>query len=98
VSDSVYCSCRCDIPDPSTVPGITDQEKNELDKSKVQLCDCPSGFKCVPLCDQTHGNCSIVPKGKWGSYCVRDNANGAGLNAQDPATDAIAKCGSDLVP
>jgi len=97
VTDSVYCSCRCDIPDPGTIAGITPAEANELDKSKVQLCECPSGYKCKPLCDQTHGNCSIVPKGKWGSYCVRDNPNGVGVaDSTDPASVAASKCGSDV--
>ena len=36
VSDSVYCTCRCDVP--STV-----------DKSTVNLCTCPSDFVCLPL-------------------------------------------------
>jgi hypothetical protein len=99
VSDAVYCSCRCDIPDPNTIAGITDQERNELDKSKVQLCDCPSGYACVALCDQTHGNCSIVPKGKWGSYCVKDNPNGSGVarNA-DPSGQASSLCGAGITP
>jgi hypothetical protein len=35
-ADSVYCSCRCDVP-----AGI--------DKSTVKLCSCPSGYSCVPL-------------------------------------------------
>lgn len=67
--DSVYCSCRCDVPnDP------------DIDRAQVNLCKCPSGYTCTPLCDATHGNCSIVPKGKWGSYCVKDGPNGAGFN------------------
>jgi hypothetical protein len=97
--DSVYCSCRCDIPDPGSIPGITEEEKNELDKSKVQLCDCPSGYACVPLCDQTHGNCSIVPKGKWGSYCVKDNNKGTGVaRAADPSGQASSLCGLGVTP
>lgn len=97
VADAVYCTCRCDIPDPNSIPGITADERNQLDKTKVQLCDCPSGFVCKPLCDQTHGACSIVPKGKWGSYCVRDNKNGKGVaDAKDPAAEAANLCGSDL--
>ena len=47
--------------------------------------------------DQTHGNCSIVPKGKWGSYCVKDNANGTGVaRAQDPSAQAAVLCGAGL--
>lgn len=34
--DSVYCSCRCDVP-----AGV--------DRSTVNLCACPGGFACTPL-------------------------------------------------
>lgn len=78
--DAVYCSCRCDVPnDP------------DIDRSKVTLCECPEGYACKPLCNQTTGNCSLVPKGKWGSYCVRDDKKGVGFN---PA-QAEAACGPD---
>lgn len=66
-SDAVYCSCRCGAPsgnDPAT--GLP------ADTSQITLCACPSGFSCVDICDQTHGNCSTLPFGKWGSYCVKD--------------------------
>lgn len=82
-SDAVYCSCRCDVPsDP------------DIDRNQVQLCKCPSGFSCVPLCDATHGNCGVVPKGKWGSYCVKDGANGTGFTPDK----ADVACGADLLP
>lgn len=81
--DSVYCSCRCDVPDDP-----------DIDRSKVSLCSCPTGFSCKPLCDQRNGNCSLVPKGKWGSYCVKDGAAGSGFN---PA-QAEATCRTDLKP
>jgi hypothetical protein len=80
--DAVYCSCRCDVPDDP-----------EIDKGQVQLCKCPSGFSCVPLCDQKHGNCGVVPKGKWGSYCVKDGKLGA---QYDPEKSAAILCGGDL--
>lgn len=81
--DSVYCSCRCDVPDD-----------NDIDRSKVSLCSCPTGFSCKALCDQKTGNCSLVPKGKWGSYCVKDGAAGSNFN---PA-QAEATCRTDLKP
>lgn len=81
--DSVYCSCRCDVPnDP------------EIDKSQVNLCKCPSGYACVELCSATKGSCSIVPKGKWGSYCVKEGPAGAGF---DPDR-ASATCGARIKP
>lgn len=81
--DSVYCSCRCDVPsDP------------DIDREKVTLCECPTGFSCKPLCDQNNGNCSLVPKGKWGSYCVKDGPSGAGFNPQQ----ADSVCRTDLKP
>ncbi len=81
--DAVYCSCRCDVPnDP------------DIDRAQVQLCKCPSGFSCQPLCDATHGNCGVVPKGKWGSYCVKDGKLGASFAPEQ----ADAVCGADLSP
>lgn len=81
--DAVYCSCRCDVPsDP------------DIDRSKVSLCSCPTGYACKPLCDQNNGNCSLVPKGKWGSYCVKEGPSGSGFN---PA-QAEATCRTDLKP
>jgi len=80
-NDSVYCSCRCDVPDDP-----------DIDREKVTLCKCPTGFTCKPLCDRTHGNCSLVPKGKWGSYCVKDGPNGSGFNEQQ----ADSVCRTDL--
>jgi hypothetical protein len=82
--DAVYCSCRCDVPDDP-----------EIDKNQVQLCKCPSGYACVPLCDQKHGNCGVVPKGKWGSYCVKEGKNGSQYN---PEADETTKCGGALTP
>lgn len=84
-ADAVYCSCRCDVPaDP------------DIDKNNVTLCKCPSGFSCVPLCDKEHGNCGnpLVPKGKYGSYCVKDGPKGAGF---DP-NRADQSCTSPLTP
>jgi hypothetical protein len=81
--DAVYCSCRCDVPDDP-----------DIDRSKVTLCSCPTGFTCKALCDQKNGNCSLVPKGKWGSYCVKDGASGSQFN---PA-QAEAVCRTDLKP
>ena len=80
---AVYCSCRCGVPDDP-----------DIDKSKVSLCDCPTGYSCKPLCDQRNGNCSLVPKGKWGSYCVKEGAAGANFN---PA-QFDAQCGPDTKP
>jgi hypothetical protein len=82
--DAVYCSCRCDVPDDP-----------EIDKAQVQLCKCPSGYACVPLCDQKHGNCGVVPKGKWGSYCVKEGKLGS---TYDPEKSAEVLCGGDLTP
>jgi hypothetical protein len=83
-SQAVYCSCRCDVPnDP------------DIDRNQVQLCKCPSGFTCKPLCDSQNGNCGVVPKGKWGSYCVKDGPLGAGY---DPDKNKDSLCGADLVP
>ncbi len=81
--DSVYCSCRCDVP-----------EDPEIDRSQVSLCECPTGFSCKPLCDKVNGNCGPLPKGKWGSYCVKDGPTGANFN---PA-QAEATCGAELKP
>jgi hypothetical protein len=80
---AVYCSCRCAVPDDP-----------DIDKSKVTLCDCPTGYSCKALCDQKTGNCSLVPKGKWGSYCVKDGPAGANFN---PA-QADAQCRTDVKP
>jgi len=80
---SVYCSCRCAVPDDP-----------DIDKSKVSLCECPTGYKCTPLCDQTRGNCSLVPKGKWGSYCVKEGPSGSGY---DPARPD-AQCLTPIAP
>lgn len=96
-AESVYCSCRCDIPDPSTIPGATDDDRKALDRNNVQLCKCPTGYACKPLCDATNGNCSIVPKGKWGSYCVKDGKNGSGYDPND-VSGAAVKCGQPLPP
>ena len=82
--DAVYCSCRCDVPDDP-----------EIDKNQVQLCKCPSGYECKPLCDQKNGNCGVVPKGKWGSYCVKEGKLGS---TYDPEKSADALCGGDLTP
>jgi hypothetical protein len=67
--DAVYCTCRCDVPSQ-------DASGNPIDKSQISLCSCPSGFSCVNLCDEQHGNCSTLPVGKWGSYCVKDASKG----------------------
>lgn len=37
--DSVYCSCRCDVP-----AGV--------DRATTNLCACPSGFACVPILEE----------------------------------------------
>ena len=81
-NQAVYCSCRCDVPDDP-----------EIDRGSVTLCKCPSGFECTPLCDKSHGNCGVVPKGKWGSYCVKSGRLGAGFN---PDKDIETTCGGDL--
>jgi hypothetical protein len=81
--DAVYCSCRCDVPDDPAI-----------DRSKIHLCTCADGFACVPLCDAKHGNCGIVPKSKWGSYCVKVGPLGADY---DP-NDGEAICGGPLRP
>jgi len=80
--EAVYCSCRCDVPsDP------------EINRDQVNLCKCPDGYACVELCDQKHGGCSVVPKGKWGSYCVKAGALGSTF---DPDTMQDTKCGLPL--
>jgi hypothetical protein len=78
--EAVYCSCRCDVPDDP-----------EIDKSLVQLCECPSGFTCKPLCGKE--NCGLVPKGKWGSYCVRDQ-----WKDYNPDRDFLTSCGPEKKP
>lgn len=82
--DAVYCSCRCDVPDDP-----------EIDRSKVSLCECPDGYTCKRLCDQTTGNCGnpLIPKGKYGSYCVK---NGPGTNFNPD--QAEASCGAPRTP
>lgn len=80
--DAVYCSCRCNVPDDP-----------DIDRSKVTLCSCPSGFVCKELCDQKNGNCSLVPKGKWGSYCVKEGR--AGSQFDPNRADAVC---TDLKP
>lgn len=50
IREHVYCSCRCDTT---------------ATNSDVPLCDCPSGFSCLPL--QEGGG-----PGVEGSYCVRN--------------------------
>jgi hypothetical protein len=80
--DAVYCSCRCAVPDDK-----------DIDKSLVNLCTCPDGYQCKPLCDSTNGNCSAIPKGKWGSYCVKAGKNGYDF---DEGKDQITKCGEPL--
>lgn len=81
--DSVYCSCRCDVPDDP-----------EIDRDKVTLCKCPTGYSCKALCDKQNGNCGLVPKGKWGSYCVKDGPSGSGFNQGQ----AESICRTDLKP
>ena len=82
--DAVYCSCRCDVPsDP------------DIDRGQVTLCKCGDGFACVPLCDATHGGCALLPKGKWGSYCVKQGKLGSDF---DPEKSQAAVCGGDLKP
>lgn len=81
--DAVYCSCRCEVPsDP------------DIDKSQVNLCKCPDGYACVELCSQTKGGCSVVPKGKWGSYCVKSGKLGSNFDESQHET----VCGSPLLP
>ena len=80
--DAVYCSCRCDVPDDP-----------EIDRGQVNLCKCPDGFSCTKLCDRENGGCATLPKGKWGSYCVKDGAKGSKFNP-DVGQDAV--CGAPL--
>jgi hypothetical protein len=82
-NDAVYCSCRCAVPDDP-----------EIDKSKVNLCTCPSGYECKELCGPQ--NCSTLPKGKWGSYCVKAGAKGAGFDPNSPS--AATYCTAGLTP
>ncbi len=56
VSERVFCSCRCDGE-----PGI-----NSWGEPSVELCDCPSGFRCSPTFD-------VGPVGFVGSYCVPEH-------------------------
>jgi hypothetical protein len=79
--DAVYCSCRCDVPaDP------------DIDRSLVNLCKCPDSYSCVALCDAQNGDCATLPKGKWGSYCVKNDQAGYDQTQQD------ALCGPLLTP
>lgn len=82
-ADAVYCTCRCDVPDDPAI-----------DRKSINLCACPSGFTCTPLCDNDHGSCSVAPKGRWGSYCVKNGPNGAGF---DPRR-AKDECATPLEP
>ena len=76
--DAVYCSCRCDVPDDP-----------ELDRSQLSLCKCSSGFSCVPLFDR-HNAPNV--KGRWGSYCVKDDQKSFDPDKQTEA------CGALLTP
>ena len=81
--DAVYCTCRCDVPDK-------DKDGLPVDRSKLNLCTCPDGFACTPICDSTHGGCSALPFGKWGSYCVKQS------QVEVDISTARSKCGTDL--
>lgn len=81
--EAVYCSCRCDVPDDP-----------EIDRTKIVLCICPADFACVKLCDATHGNCASLPKGKWGSYCLK----GGPLGSTFDSTTTDSTCGPLLTP
>jgi hypothetical protein len=80
--DSVYCSCRCDVP-----AGV--------DRSLVRLCDCPSGFACLPIFDNP-----ALPLGRRGSYCVKRGALGADLDRDGGADPSAleATCGAERSP
>lgn len=67
--DAVYCSCRCDVPND---PGI--------DRAKIELCRCAAGFECRSICDGTTGDCALVPKTHWGSYCLKSGPKGSNYN------------------
>ncbi|MFI5298897.1 MAG: hypothetical protein ACHREM_12435 [Polyangiales bacterium] len=89
-SDAVYCTCRCDVP--SVDPTDPSNPNKAVDKSQLSLCACPNGFQCVNLCDNTHGNCSTLPFGKWGSYCVK-----AASASYDDSSKVTSVC-SDVSP
>lgn len=80
--DSVYCSCRCDVP-----AGV--------DRNLVRLCDCPSGFACLPILENP-----ALPIGKRGSYCVKQGEFGANLGRDGLADQSAleATCGPDRTP
>lgn len=85
-SDAVYCSCRCDVPDDP-----------EIDPNQVAFCpglgrgQCPKGYTCQRLCDSKTGGCGLLPKGKWGSYCIKDS------QVKITGGDSVS-CGADLTP
>ncbi|GAC1352753.1 MAG: hypothetical protein NVS3B20_13480 [Polyangiales bacterium] len=99
--DAVYCSCRCDVPDDP-----------DIDRSQINLCACPTGFSCTPLCGiygkkpdgspNVIGNCTTIqPKGLWGSYCVKDKEKDfpGKENSQGAFVDQqAARCGFPLTP
>jgi hypothetical protein len=79
--DSVYCTCRCDVPD-------TDKDGKPVDRSLYSLCKCPDGFTCSPVCNGSKGGCGVLPFGKWGSYCVKSD------QVEVDQTNAKTKCSS----
>ena len=84
--DAVYCSCRCDVPDDP-----------DIDPGQVSFCPglgrgvCPKGFTCQRLCDSKTGGCGLLPKGKWGSYCIKDS------QVKITGGDSVS-CGADYTP
>ncbi len=81
--DSVYCSCRCDVP-----AGV--------DRSTVSLCACPTGFSCLALFDNASLPLAMrgsycVKAGPLGADLVQNTLTG-------DETALVTACGLDRKP